>query len=490
MKFRLFQILCISSSLFGGANLSSAQAPASQSTPSTTGIPRTITLNDAIKVAISRNYTIRTTQNSARSQELEVTRSRDNMWLPSVSASGSWSYDYSLVPLSERQYMIPQTTEVPVVSGGDTVLVTGVPLNPTFVQVTTPASSQSLSYNVSANLNLFNGGSDISRVNAAEATLGSDKNTAQWTRQEMAFNVTSDYLNVLRTNELVDAAQKTLDEALAQLSLVKGQYDAGVVPIVQVYQQDAVVGQDSLALIQAVNTYENAQTDLLFLLNVSPNEYAFYNFSAEGIDTSTSAASRAAVDTSIASSRFNTAIDKRPDIVAQQQSIKASEYSVDAARGALYPQLNASVGVGGSGVNQSLPPIHLTNGLNAGLTLSVPLFDKMQNRLLIDEGEINVETQRVQLEQSVQQARSDAAKAVNNLQAANKALDASESALRSAEEGLRLAEEQLTVGSGTQVSVVVAETTLETARTNRVNAKYNWVLAQRQLAYTLGEWNY
>ena len=78
----------------------------------------------------------------------------------------------------------------------------------------------------------------------------------------------------------------------------------------------------------------------------------------------------------------------------------------------------------------------------------------------------------------------------DNLKATEKSLDASESAFRAALESFRLADEQLRVGAGTEVDVVIAEAALETARTNRVNAKYNWVLAQKQVAYDLGKWNY
>jgi outer membrane protein len=463
---------------------------ASQTTPSAANVPRNLTLDDAIRAAVVRNYTVRSAHNAERSSDIEVTRAKDNMWQPTVSASGSWTYDYSLLPIADRQYYVPQTAVVPLPSGGDTVIVSGVFLHAPGQQFTTPAGSQTLNFGVTARENLFNGGADAARINEAEASFGSAENSSKWTRQVTAFNVTNDYLNVLRTNELVDAARKTLDEAVAQLNLVRGQYDAGVVPIVQVYQQDAVVGTDSLSLIQAVNNYENAQTDLLFLLNVPPNEFSSYTFSVQGIDTSTSAASRAAIDTSIESSRFNPAIDLRSDILAEQQTIQATQDQVDATRAALYPQLNASVGIGGGGSNSSLGAIHIADAFNVGLSLNVPIYDAMQNRLLIDEQEIAVESQRLQLEQDVQQVRSDAAKAVNNLHAAREALDVSGAVLRSAEEGLRLAEEQLTVGSGTQVSVVVAEAALETARTNRVNAKYNWVLAQRQLAYTLGQWKY
>ncbi len=490
MRFRLIcSTVSISIASFVGISGAFAQTPASQSTPSTANIPRTITLDDAIKLAMSRNYSVQIAHNSTRTEELEVTRNKDNMWLPTVSASGSWNYDYSLVPLAERQYLVPQTVEVPTRAGGDT-LVSGVVLNAPAQQVTQPAGSNTLSYGVTANLNLFRGGADAAHVNEAESTLGADQNNAAWTRQVTADNVTQAYLAVLLNNDLVDAADSTLAEALAQLSLVKGQFDAGVVPIVQFYQQDAVVEQDSLALIQAVNNYNNAKIALLLLLNIPPDEFKSYSFSIDGIDTSTSAASRAAVDTLISSSRFNAALDKRPDIVAQQQSIDASKYTVDATRDALYPSLNASVSVGGSGTNPTLSQVHLANAFSAGLTLSIPIFDAMQNRLAIDEAEIAVETQQLQLQSDVQTVRSQAATAVNNLQSASQALVASDAALVSAQEGLRLAEEQLSVGSGTEVSVVVAEATLESARTSRVNAKYNWVFAQLQLDYTLGKWNY
>ncbi len=472
-------LLSVFSSLAAAQVTSSGGAGPSQSTPSASAVPQTLTLDAAITAAIQRNYTIRTAANTSRRDELEVNRSKSNL-LPSVNASGSWGYNYSLAPLATRTY----------IAGGDTVLISGVPYGVPVNQVITPAGSHSLSYNAGASFNIFNGGSDAARINAAEASLEGSRNTLQWTRQEIAFNVTSAFLNVLRTNELVDAANKTLAEGLAQFDLIHGKYQAGVVPIGQVYQQQAIVGQDSLGLIQAQNNYENAKADVLFLLNVSPNEYNNYSFSVAGIDTSISPAARAEVDMNVTNTRLNGVIDNRPDILAERQTIQALEYNIDITRGALLPRLDATAGFGGSGADADLTRVHIDNRLNAGLTLSIPIFDKMQNRLAIEEQEVDVETQRIQLEQAVQQIRSDAAKAVNNLQAASKALDATETGMTAADESLRLAQERMRVGAGTQVDVIIAEAASETARTNRVNAKYNYVLAQRQLAYTLGQWKY
>jgi outer membrane protein TolC len=130
------------------------------------------------------------------------------------------------------------------------------------------------------------------------------------------------------------------------------------------------------------------------------------------------------------------------------------------------------------------------NAFSAGLSLSVPLFDKMQNRLRVDEEEVVVEQNQVHLTQLEQQLRSDVAKAINNVHFTEQGLDASERSVVAAEETMRLADEKLRVGAGTQIDVVVAESQLVTARTNRINAVFSYVLAQKQLDYTLGRWNY
>lgn len=467
-----------------------AQSP-SNSTPSIANVPSTITLDQAIRRAIAENYSVRIAGNEARRNTIEITRSKDNAWLPSASASGSWRYDYSLEPVSERTLTIIQTQHqfVPTTTG-DSILVSGIVPGAPTQQVITAAGSHSLSWDASAGYNIFRGGSDVARIHAAEASYDASNNTFTWTRQETAFGVTSDYLNVLRNGELVVSADSTLAEGMAQLALVQGQYQAGVVPIGNVYQQQAVVSNDSLALIQAQNNYQNARAQVLFDLNVPPNLFGNYSFTLEGIDTSTSVASRAAVDTSISNVALDSAINNRPDIRAQENTIQAAQFQIDVTRGALLPSLNASAGIGGSGSNTDLTKIQMANGLNVGLSLTIPIFDQMQDRLLVQEQEVDVENERITLEQDVQSIRNLATQYVNNLKAADLALDATQTGLVSALESLRLAEERLRVGAGTEVDVIVAEAAVETARTNRVNAKYNWVLAQRQLAYTLGTTTY
>lgn len=432
-----------------------------------------LSLDQAIERAMTNNYGVLVSQHQARRSELEVQRTNDAL-LPSVSGSASYNYTYDLVPQASRTTLIPANP------------VTGSPQR----EIITPAGNHGLSYSVGANLNLFNGGSDAARIRGARSNLQSAQQNLTWTRQQTAYNVTAAYVNALRTRELVTSAQKTLAESQAELARVRGLYDAGSIPIGQVYQQEAVSGQNELSVIQAQNNFENAKADVLFLLDIPPNEYNNYSLTVTGIDTSNSSARRLTLDTTMNPSVIESALNARPDIASARAAIEAAEAQVAVIRGQLLPALDATASIGGGGGNSDLFRIHTTNDVSAGLRLSVPIFDRFQNELLMEEQRLQVETQRVQLQQDLQAIRSDITKAENNIRSAHQALDASDRALRSAEESLRLAEERLKVGAGTQVDVIVAQSQVETARTNRVNAKYNFVLAQRQLQYTLGQWSY
>jgi outer membrane protein len=465
-----FLVLLTTAPLIGEVHAQSGteQLP-SASTPSSAGISHTLSLSDAIHAAVERNYGTRTAANEVRRSDIETRRANDAL-LPAASASASYGYNYSLVPLSDRTLNIRDSLTGPT------------------REIIEPAGSHSLRYSVGASFNIYRGGADAARIRAANSSLDAARNTASWSRQQIAYDVTAAYVNALRTNELVRASTQTLAESRAQLDRVKGLFDVGTVPVGQVYQQEAVVGQNELSLIQNQNAFENAKADVLFLLNVPPNEYQTYTLSVEGLDTSVSNATVQAEDLSAA--RIDQVINSRPDISAARAQIAAQQEQIAITRAALYPSLDATASIGGGGSNADLTRVHTTNDLNFGLNLSVPIFDRNQNRLLIEEQEIDIESQRIRLEQDVQQIRSDVAKASNNLASSREALDASARGLKSAEESLRLATERLRVGAGTQIDVIVAQAQVETARTNRVNAKFNYVLAQRQLQYTLGQWSY
>ncbi len=427
-----------------------------------------ITLDQAIRLALDSNYTTRTTANDLLAAQYTSTKASDNL-LPTANATGRYEYDHYI-------------TDRPGLAFD--------PVTGSYINSLESPNSHSVSYGISAGVNIYNGGFDAANIRSANYGLDAAKYNLKWVRQQVAYSVVSAYVNALRTKELQATNEKTLIEYQAQLDRIKGLFTAGSVPVGQVYQQEAVVAQQDLQVIQARNNYENAKADLLFLLNIAPDSYRTYDISLSGIDTSVSALKSKETSVEPTPSIINTLMDQREDLLAQRATILSSEAAIDLTRAALFPKLGASVGLAGSGSNSQLSGLQLFHYLNGALSLSIPIYDAAQNRLQIDIEEVQLESSKVRLNQSEQQFRSDVAKAQNNLLASEEAVEATATEIKSAEESLRSAEERLRVGAGIQVDVIVAEAQVQTARTDRVNAVYNYLLATKQLEYLLDRTNY
>ena len=418
-----------------------------------------VSLDEAIRIALEKNYSTRSASLDLQRSELERTKAKDNL-LPSFDGVGRYGYSHGI----------------------DREMLFGIPFDPT--------GNHSLSYDLGGSLNIYAGGYDANRIESSTRSLDASKFTLKWTRQSIALDVVRSYVNALRTRELVSTSEKTLEQTKVQLERIKGLYQAGSVPIGQVYQQEAQLGQQELDLITAQKNFDNAKADLLYVLNVSANAYERYDISAAGIDTSASSLKAKSVTIIPKEEEIQHVITTREDFAAARSLIMASEASIGVTKSTLLPRLDGDFGVRGSGADQEIGKIRVQDAYYGGLTLSVPIFDKMQNRIQVEQQEIDIEGLKINLEQQEQLYRSEIAKAMNAVRNADRAVDAAQRGLTAAEESLRSAEERYRVGAGTQTDVIVAQATIQQARTSSVNAIYTLLYAQKVLEYQLGRWNY
>lgn len=428
-----------------------------------------LSLDEAIRIALDKNYDARTAQLTLDRAEVGQDRAKSNL-LPDLGVSSNYTV---LKPLDDRTFTIVDTLGVPLRFGSN-------------------GATHSNSYSLGGGLNLYAGGGDAANIRSAGYTLDAAKYGLKWSRQSVAFSVTSAYVNALRTKELLAAREKTLEESQAQLTRTRGLFDAGSISVIQVYQQEALVGQQEVELITARINYDNARTDLFFLLNL-PQDALRYNVTTRGIDTAASILKSRSQTLIVNEPSVNDLLIRREDFLSTRSSILASESAIGVTRSGLLPRVDLTYSVGGNAF--SVPAFEFNqlkyqNNFAGGLRFSWTLFERNQTRLGAELQEIDVMISKIRLEQNEQNFRTGIVKASNTLRGAEQALDASDRALRSAEEAARLATERLRVGAGIQVDVIVAQSQLQTARTNRVNAVYNYLFAQKQLEYLLGRWNY
>ena len=138
---------------------------------------------------------------------------------------------------------------------------------------------------------------------------------------------------------------------------------------------------------------------------------------------------------------------------------------------------------------QFTPPVdldHDIHGWNAGAQLSWDIFDGMlthgkviQAKALYEKSRTDVEDRGRQIELEVRTAYSDFIEA-------QEVLDSQKTVQEEAEEALREAKARADAGTGTQLDVLDAETSLTQARTTQVQALHDYDTARARLERAIG----
>lgn len=171
----------------------------------------------------------------------------------------------------------------------------------------------------------------------------------------------------------------------------------------------------------------------------------------------------------------------RPDLQAAQALVKSAQASAEAAQAAAKPTISmTATGNQGStaGVN--------THGSTLGLSLSVPLFAGYAPTYRIRAAQAQVETRKAQMDRIRLQVALDVWNAYQNLLTATQNRRTTEELLGSAEQSERMALGRYKAGAGIMLDLLNAQTTLASARQQRIQADLNWNVARATLAQAMG----
>ena len=128
--------------------------------------------------------------------------------------------------------------------------------------------------------------------------------------------------------------------------------------------------------------------------------------------------------------------------------------------------------------------------LNISATVSIPIFSGFSTENQVQIAKVNAENKDVELTELERNIKRNIQKNYLDLQAAEKSLSVNDKNVKAAEENRRIEEEKYSLGSGTLLNVLIANSNYTTARTNYINAKFAYVVLSEQLKYYLGVLNY
>lgn len=350
----------------------------------------------------------------------------------------------------------------------------------------TEERSEALSVSASSSINLFNGFADVASARSARRGLAASENSFERTRHSVLYQTAAQYFQVFLNQELIEVERENLAAQRQQLETIQANHEAGNRPRADVLQQEASIAQTEQQLIAAEREYALSRLELKQTLHLSPTADVAFEPPPDDLTDDGDAAYDAAA-------LVHTALADREDLRAQRLRIEAAEQEIRVARAGYYPSvwLNANTGTSYSSQNAQFGFDDQLTDLNpngsVGLSVSIPVFDRLQTRASVTRAEVSADNERLQLELLEQDVAFEVEQALLDYRAAQASLSAAERQLEAAEEALRAAEARYEVGAATLLEVTEARSVYVEAATGRAEARYNVYVSHLAIAFYAGD---
>jgi outer membrane protein len=182
-----------------------------------------------------------------------------------------------------------------------------------------------------------------------------------------------------------------------------------------------------------------------------------------------------------------TSLDKRPEMLAVRERIRAAEQRIKAAQSQNFPTIQA---VGSAGDTEQLAGrsnVREGGWWGAGVAVSVPLFTGFLIQNQVREAEEQHQEAQSNARDIEQAIRLEVTNAVLTLETLAQQIKAIEVLVNQTQEALQLAQERYRLGLSSIVEVTQGEVAVTTAQTQLAEAQYDYKTAEAALGYAVGE---
>jgi outer membrane protein len=339
-------------------------------------------------------------------------------------------------------------------------------------------------YGLSSGAVLFNGLRLQNTVRQYSSGYEASRMELQQAKDNLVLNVMLAYLQVLNTEDLLNAAIKQKEVSTEQLNRLMVLDQKGAISPSQVTDVKGQLMSDELNILNLKNTLETAKLSLAQLMNIPYDR----SMSLERLNTEDFLTAYAESSNEV----YEKALKQFSLVKAIEFRRKSSEYALKAAKGNMFPVLSiggnmqtnySSVAANSSGKIPYREQLSNNIFYTVNLGLSIPLFSNFRFRnnvklagIEVRKSQLEEENTRVKLRQQIEQAHLN----MTNAYERYKALAEQVSAYRTS---FQAAEARLTAGVGTTVDYIIAKTNLDRANIALISSRYDFVLRKKILDF-------
>ena len=410
------------------------------------------TLQQCIDSALLNSLTVQKQGNQYASQRLQYIQSKANI-SPSISGSAgqSWIFGRSI--------------------GADNIYHA--------------QNSSQTTFNLAANIVLFDGLQMKFNIDQARANMQVSEANMQALQLQIKMNISTMYLQVLLSKELLAVAENQLADTRMKLQRDSALVAINRLPAGELYTLQAQAAREELEVTQRQNNLQLSLLDLaqaIELQDVTHFDIAIPSQEelAGGLLPNNEEV-------------YQIALQSRPEIKALEYTIQAHESALKGTKSAYSPTLSAGASVGTGyydmqGADNNTFGTQMRDNFSAsvGLNLHVPIYDKMQTSTRVKQQKLALENARLDLEQQKKDLRKEIDQAYYNARNASIEQSASEKAEQSTAEALRYTTQKYEAGRCSLYEYQEARNNHLQAQSTRLQAQYNYLFRLRILQYYQG----
>ncbi len=342
--------------------------------------------------------------------------------------------------------------------------------------VTLAPDPWSFSTGLGASMTLFAGGGRVFDLQQARTQVVGAEASLQSQRYATALSVKQQFFGVLAARESEAAASAQLEQAAQQLKTSILRLRQRVVTRSDSLRSEIQVHNARLAVLQARTALEFADATLMRLVG-SPTPVT------------------AAADDSLDRPGLALVDEELQAQVLDGPAVRQAAASVDGARAALrgtwvgyLPSVTASYSRGGSGAGTafSLANDDFSYSGSFRLSLSMPVFTQFQNEQRVTQSQVARDNAEAALRDTRLAALAGLTQSLGAFHAAEERVAIQSATVQAADEDLRMQKDKYEIGAATLLDVLTSQTTLDQARRDLIQARYDKRTTRAQLEALVG----
>lgn len=415
-------------------------------------------LEECIRYAIENNIDLKQRELEQQSREVDLHTSKYS-WLPSLNASVGENFGFGR----------SESKDGLIVDRNSANTTAGIQLSMPLLDLKIP--------------------SDIA---ARKLDLKASFETLNKAKEDLSINVASYFLQALYNKEMLKIAELQVVLSSEQVTKTEALYNAGKVPVSQLYDMKAQLAKDEVTLTESKNNVKLALLDLAQSLELERDGENFDVLEPETGDAVEQYMSSIIPPDQV----YDHAVGFKPQIKEQEYLLESQKKMLKVAQAGYYPKLNFSAGYSngyyhnfgdGDYNNASFSNQLKNNGQKSiGFSLSIPIFNRFQVRNSVRSARINIHNRELMMENSKKTLYKEIQQAYYNATAAQEKYVSSDKSVDASKIAFSYAEERYGAGKSTVFEYSEAKTKYAQSLAEQTQSKYNFIFRAKILDFYNG----